>query len=61
MTITPPSGGTTTIKGTTTSSGSVTFTYALSPNAPKGTYTVSATATASGYAPGSASATFQVT
>jgi len=61
VTVTDPSGGTAAGSGTTNSNGDVTFKYRIGPNAPLGTYTVSATASASGYNTGSASTTFQVT
>jgi hypothetical protein len=61
VTVTNPNGGASQASGTTNSNGQVTFRYRIGPNAPLGTYNVDATASASGYSPGSGSTTFTVT
>lgn len=61
VTVTNPNGGVASGSGTTNSAGQVTFKYRISPNAPVGTYTVDASASASGYTSGSGSTTFTVT
>ncbi|MCL5068951.1 MAG: G1 family endopeptidase [Thaumarchaeota archaeon] len=61
VTVTNPNGGVASGSGTTNSAGQVTFKYRIGPNAPVGTYTVDASASASGYTSGSGSNTFTVT
>lgn len=60
VTVTDPNGGTATGTSTTDSNGFAHFKYRISPNALLGTYTVTSTASASGYNSGSGSTTFQV-
>lgn len=61
VTVTAPNGAVSTGSGTTNSNGSVTFKYRISPNAAIGTYTVNASASATGYNSGTGSTTFTVT
>lgn len=61
LSITPPSGRATIETGNTNRQGTVSFTYNIPRNGPTGTYTVSATASASGFVSGSGSTTFSVT
>lgn len=61
VTLTTPNGGEATGRGTTDRDGSVSFIYSTARNTPAGTYTLGATASASGYASGAGSTTFQIT
>ena len=60
-TVTLPNGSTAHGSATTSSSGEVLFIYEIGRHPQVGTYTVSVTASASGYNSGTASTTFQVT
>ncbi len=61
VTVTDPKGGTAQGSGTTDANGNANFKYKIGPNAPLGTYTVAAQASATGYTSGSGSTTFSVT
>ncbi|MDE2591198.1 MAG: hypothetical protein KGL95_16190 [Patescibacteria group bacterium] len=55
-----PSGSTTTHSGSTNTSGVLSYNYAIGKHAQTGSYSVTATATKSGYISGSANTTFIV-